>query len=195
MWNLLTFALCCWLQSSATILSALIFILTMLVNMFHDHLGLVWYKHPLVLVVNAFLCCPLAQEDPATPNFELLRTGTRVETAIIRYNLFEMTISVATLGADISSRDTREWKLKEVSAITAKPWFFSRPVLEWFSRSRVNSRTWTRQRLLSSVWIALLSLNLERATVIVFLEGSLKALDYQFPCFTAIERSGFWGTD
>lgn len=59
-----------------------------------------------------FLCCPLAQEDPAAPNFELLRAGTRVETAIIRYNLFEMTISVATLGADISSRDTREWKLK-----------------------------------------------------------------------------------
>lgn len=41
-------------QSSAAILSVLIFILTMLVNMFHDHLGLVWYKHPLVLLVDAF---------------------------------------------------------------------------------------------------------------------------------------------
>lgn len=72
----------------------------MLVNIFHDHLGLVWYKHPLVLAVNAFSA---ARSE---------RTGTRVETAIIRYNLFEMTISVPTLAADISSRDTREFKLK-----------------------------------------------------------------------------------
>lgn len=41
-------------RTEKDILAVLIFILTMFVSMFHDHLGLLWYKHPLVLVLNAF---------------------------------------------------------------------------------------------------------------------------------------------
>lgn len=50
--------------------------------------------------------------------------------------------------------------------------------------------------MLSNMWPALLSLNLKWASLIFFnLEDSLKPLDYQFPCFTAIECSRFWRTD
>lgn len=59
-----------------------------------------------------FLCCPVVQEESVTQNLELLRSSTHIETTIIRYNLFEMTIFAATLAAYISSHDTREWKLK-----------------------------------------------------------------------------------
>lgn len=105
-----------------------------------------------------FLCCPVVQEDSVTQNLELLRTSTRIEITVIHYNLFEMTIFVATLAAYISSHDTRERKVK---SWTAKSFFFQSFILEWFYWRRVKSLTFPQQRLLSTACIALLSLNLK----------------------------------
>lgn len=124
------------------------------------------------------LCCPVVQEDSVTQNLELLSTSTHIETTIIRYNLFEMTIFVATLAAYISSHHTREWKLK---SWTAKSFFFCRPILEWFYWSHAVQR----------VDISSFA-EFERGRFDCFLGEALTPLDHQFPCFPAIEWSRFF---
>lgn len=124
------------------------------------------------------LCCPVVQEDSVTQNLELLSTSTHIETTIIRYNLFEMTIFVATLAAYISSHHTREWKLK---SWTAKSFFFCRPILEWFYWSHAV------QRVDSSSFA-----EFEMGRFDCFLGEALTPLDHQFPGFPAIEWSRFF---